>query len=57
MDSVVKNFIEGIKKMYAQLNFLAMKDSIPGWGGIRGLLSRTCDSGAQVFSPLSQPLL
>ena len=23
---IVKNFIEEIKKMYAQLNFLAMKD-------------------------------
>ena len=26
MDSIVKNFIEEIKKMYAQFNFLAMKD-------------------------------
>ena len=26
MTSIVKNFIEEIKKMYAQLNLLAMKD-------------------------------
>ena len=30
--------------------------SILGWGGIRGLLSRTCDRGAQELSPLCQPL-